>query len=61
MRLLYFVGLGNVQMISHFDPVLDFVLHDFFLLFVSYFLELLESQDRVFLLENGIGWRVEAI
>lgn len=48
-------------MISYFDPVLDFVLHDFFLLFVSYFLELLESQDRVFLLENGIGWRVEAI
>lgn len=61
MRLLYFVGLGNVQMISYFDPVLDFVLYDFFLLFVSYFLELLESQDRVFLLENGIGWRVEAI
>ena len=45
-----------MYVIADINPLSDSVLDDLLFLLVSDFLEFLESQDGVLLLQNWIGW-----
>lgn len=61
MRLVDLEGLGHVDVVPHLDPLTHAITHHLLLLLVSDLAVLLQRQDRVLLLEDGVCGRVEAV
>lgn len=61
MRVLYFKGLSDMDMVSNLYPISNSVLNYLFFFFVAYLFILFEGQDRVFFFKHRIGRRIEPI
>ena len=61
MGLLDFEGLGHVNVVADLNPVLYPILYDLLFLLTGHLPMLLQSQNRVLLLQHGVGRRIQAI